>query len=75
MKHNPDDRKDNVERIQKNINRTIRNIEMADEIIPKTDDDNNRKALEEKNERRLDALDGLRKEIRDEAIDRKNGYK
>ena len=75
MKHNPDDRKDNVERIQKNINRTIRNIEMADEIIPKTDDDNNRKALEEKNERRLDTLDGLRKEIKDEAIDRKNGYK
>ena len=75
MKHNPDDRKDNVERIQKNINRTIRNIEMAEEIIPKTDDDNNRKALKEKNDRRLDALDGLRKEIRDEAIDRKNGYK
>ena len=75
MKHNPDDRRDNVERIQKNINRTIRNTELAEEMIAKTDDEKMKKTLEEKNERREDALRGMREEIRDEAIARKNDYK
>lgn len=74
-KNKPDDRRDNVERIQKNINMTIHNIELADEMIAKTNDEKMKKDLKEKNKRRIDALDGMREEIRDEAIDRKNGYK
>lgn len=74
-KPKPDDRRDNVEKIQKNIDMTIRNMELADEMIAKTDDEKTKKELMEKNERRRHALDGMRKEIRDEAIDRKNGYK
>lgn len=35
MKRNPDDRSDNVERIQENIDNTIRNMELAEEIIEK----------------------------------------
>jgi len=31
--------------------------------------------LEEKNKRRAQALKGMRKEIQEEAIDRKNNYK
>ncbi len=75
MKINPDDRKDNVERIQENINMTIQNMERADEMIEETSDDKMRENLKEKNARREDALNGLRGEIRDEAIARKKGYK
>lgn len=75
MKAKPDDRRDNVERIQENINHTIENIRKADEMIEETSDDAARKNLKEKNERREDALEGMRSEIRDEAIDREKGYK
>ena len=75
MKNKPDDRRDNVDRIQFNINKTIQNIELAEEMIDKTDDRKMKKTLNEKNERRRDALHGMKEEIRDEAIDKKNGYK
>lgn len=71
----PDDRSDNVERIQGNINHTIDNMRRADEMIEETSDDKMRENLKEKNERREDALNGMRSEIRDEAIAREKGYK
>lgn len=67
MKPNPDDRRDNVKKIQRNINRTIQNMEAADEMIAKTDDQKMKQALTEKNERRRAGLDNMRSEIRDEA--------
>jgi len=67
VKANPDDRKDNVERIQKNIDMTIHNMELADEMIEKTDDPKTKEELHAKNERREQALKGLRHEIKDEA--------
>jgi small acid-soluble spore protein (thioredoxin-like protein) len=67
MKPNPDDRRDNVRRIQRNINHTIQNMEAAEEMISKTSDPKLKRALEEKNERRRASLDSLRKEIKDEA--------
>lgn len=70
----PDDRRDNVDRIEFNIGQTIKNMELADEVIAKTDDEKMKKDLQEKNERREDALSGMRKEIRDEALDKRNGY-
>jgi len=75
VKRNPDDRKDNVERIQKNIDMTIHNMELADEMIAKTDNPQTKAELEAKNERREDALAGMRREIKDEADARENGYK
>ncbi|HEX3012379.1 MAG TPA: small acid-soluble spore protein Tlp [Syntrophomonadaceae bacterium] len=75
MKHNPDDRRDNVERIQRNISNTIENMELTDETIAKTDDETTRRNLSRKNDRREDALESMRKEIKDEAIDRRRGYK
>lgn len=72
-KPKPDDRSDNVKRIQANINYTIKNMELADELIEKTDDSKMAKTLEEKNDRRRDALEGFRAEIRDEALDQKHG--
>lgn len=67
MKPNPDNRRDNVRRIQRNINHTIQNMEAAEEMISKTSDPKLKRALEEKNERRRASLDSLRKEIKDEA--------
>ncbi len=70
-KPKPDDRSDNVDKIQFNINHTIRNMEAADELIEKTDDRKMKSDLEEKNDRRRDALQGMREEIRDEARNEK----
>ncbi|NLN03974.1 MAG: small acid-soluble spore protein Tlp [Clostridiaceae bacterium] len=72
-KPKPDDRSDNVEKIQYIINRTIQNMELADELIAKTSDENLKQLLIEKNERRRQALDGMREEIRDEALARERG--
>ena len=66
-RQSPDDRRDNVEHLQKNIDTTIRNMEAAEEMIAETPDDKMKQTLKEKNERRRDALDGFRGEIRDEA--------
>lgn len=64
---NPDDRSDNVERIQEHIDSTINNIEAAEEMMERTPDNNAKDDLAAKNERRRDALEGFRKEIKDEA--------
>ncbi len=72
---NPDNREDNVERIQENIDMTIRKIELADEMIEKTDNPQTKEELRAKNERREQALDGLRKEIKDEADAREKNYR
>lgn len=70
-KPKPDDRSNNVDRIQFNINHTIRNMEASEELIEKTDDKKMKNDLEEKNDRRRDALEGMREEIRDEARNQK----
>ena len=70
-KPKPDDRSDNAARIQKNINMTIHNMEAADEMIAKTPDAKMKKTLADKNERRRQALDGMRREMRDESQPRK----
>ncbi|MDD4172188.1 MAG: small acid-soluble spore protein Tlp [Syntrophomonas sp.] len=71
MKNHPDDRRDNVERIQNNIDNTLQNIEAAEEMIATTPDRKTKKNLKEKNSRRNEALDSMRQEIQDEARDRK----
>ncbi len=48
MKHKPDDRSDNVDRIQFNINHTIKNMELAEEMIEKTSDPKTKDDLKEK---------------------------
>ncbi len=67
MKNNPDNRKDNVENIQKNIDATIKNIHLANEMIEKTSDEKTKKSLSDKNQKREQALNGMRHEIKDEA--------
>jgi len=74
MKNKPDDRRDNVDKIQNNITNTIENYNLAEETIEKTDDEKNKKPIEEKNERRLESINSMRSEIKDEATDKKNRY-
>lgn len=70
MKNKPDDRRDNVDRIQHNISNTIENIELAEEMIAKTEDNKMKNTMAEKNERRREALKGMREEIKDEALNK-----
>lgn len=66
----PDNRADNVEHLQKSINNTLKNhgeaeeylAEHADEISPQ-----DKQIIQEKNQRREKALQGLRSEIQDES--------
>lgn len=75
MENKPDDRRDNVDRIQHNLSNTIQNIHRAKEMISKTDDEQMKETLTEKNERREGALNAMRTEIKDESIDKQNGYR
>jgi small acid-soluble spore protein (thioredoxin-like protein) len=69
----PDNRTDNVEKIQDTVKNTIANMEAAEETMAFTDG-RELEALKEKNARRKESINGLREEIVDEATDRKNGY-
>ncbi|AWK51653.1 small acid-soluble spore protein Tlp [Clostridium beijerinckii] len=75
MHNKPDDRRDNVDRIENNLSNTIQNIHRAEEMISKTHDEKMKETLKEKNERRSEAINGMRTEIKDEAIDKQNGYR
>jgi small acid-soluble spore protein (thioredoxin-like protein) len=44
-------------------------MEAADELISKSNDRKMKSDLEQKNDKRREALEGMRKEIRDEATD------
>ncbi len=74
-KAKPDDRRDNVDKIQFNINHTITNHRQAEEMIEESDDPKLKKDLKEKNKRREESLKSMREEIRDEAIAKENNYK
>lgn len=66
----PDNREDNVPRLQNQITNTIQNMEEAEEYLAEHAEELSaveRQRIEAKNERRRQSLDGLRSEIRDEA--------
>ncbi|ALC90341.1 small acid-soluble spore protein Tlp [Bacillus sp. FJAT-18017] len=70
-KPKPDDRSDNVEKLQQMIHNTIENMEAAEETAAVSDSSETRRQVEEKNARRRESLDALRAEVKDEA--RANG--
>lgn len=74
-KPKPDDRRDNVDKIQFNIDNTIKNFNLAEEAIEKTDDPRTKEQLQAKNERRLESLKGMKEEIKDEADAKERGYR
>ncbi|MBE3569556.1 MAG: small acid-soluble spore protein Tlp [Bacillales bacterium] len=66
---NPDDRSDNVEKLQNMIHHTIENMERAEESMAYTDSEEQLEKIKEKNERRRQSIEGFRNEIKDEASD------
>ncbi|MEC1721590.1 small acid-soluble spore protein Tlp [Schinkia azotoformans] len=69
----PDDRSDNVERLQDMVQNTIENIEAAHETMQFASSEE-RAQIEAKNKRREESIAGMREEIKDEAAARENGY-
>ncbi|WP_059170649.1 small acid-soluble spore protein Tlp [Bacillus sp. FJAT-27445] len=70
-KPKPDDRSDNVEKLQEMIHNTIENMERAEETMALSDSEETRRQVEEKNDRRQESIEAMRAEIKDEA--RANG--
>jgi len=66
-KPKPDDRSDNVEKLQSMIHNTIENMEAAEESLQFTDSETQRQAVQAKNERRRESIDSFRQEVSDEA--------
>lgn len=71
---NPDDRTDNVEKLQTMVQNTIENIEEAQDTLQFATPEE-REQIEAKNHRREESIQAMRDEIRDEAKDRENGYR
>ncbi|MBT2689621.1 small acid-soluble spore protein Tlp [Bacillus sp. ISL-47] len=73
-KPNPDDRSDNVEKLQSMIVHTIENMDEAEESM-KFANAEDLARIEAKNERRRESLASFRSEIKDEYQAQQNGYK
>ncbi|MDO5516002.1 MAG: small acid-soluble spore protein Tlp [Clostridium sp.] len=72
MSPNPDDRSDNVQKLQENINNTLKNINLANDVIAKSNDPSEVQNMKERNAKREEALESMRSEIREEAMANKN---
>ncbi|MED3551937.1 small acid-soluble spore protein Tlp [Cytobacillus praedii] len=72
-KPKPDDRSDNVEKLQTMVQNTIENIHEAEETLEFSNAED-RARVEAKNERRKESIDAMRSEIEDESQARQNGY-
>ena len=66
-KPNPDDRSDNVEKLQSMIHNTIENMEAAEESLAFTDSETQKQEIKAKNERRRESIESFRSEVKDEA--------
>lgn len=64
-KPNPDDRSDNVEKMQEMIHDTIDNINESENDMSSMERKEQEKIID-KNKRRKEAIDGFRNEIKDE---------
>ncbi|RHW38471.1 small acid-soluble spore protein Tlp [Lysinibacillus yapensis] len=69
QKPNRDDRSDNVEKLQAMVQNTLENIEAAEETMAFSSEEEKAK-IQSKNDRRKQALEGFREEIKDEAAHR-----
>lgn len=69
----PDDRSDNVEKLQDMIENTLENIDESEAAMALSTEDE-KKMIKQKNENRRTSIDAMRSEIKDEEAARKNGY-
>lgn len=69
----PDNRHNNVERLEKMVNNTIGNLEEAHKTLQNDDlKQEERAAIEYKNEKRQDSIESFKAEIDDEISAREN---
>nr|WP_263326687.1 small acid-soluble spore protein Tlp [Neobacillus sp. Marseille-Q6967] len=66
-KPKPDDRSDNVEKLQSMIHDTIENMEAAEESMRFTTSETQQQEIKAKNERRRESIEAFRSEIKDES--------
>ena len=72
-KPNPDDRSDNVEKLQTMVQNTMKNIEEAEEAAACSNEEE-RQHIQQKNHNREVSIEAMRSEIKDESEARQNGY-
>ncbi len=68
----PDDRSDNVDKLQESVQNTIQNLHEAEEYLTEHAEEiseTERSVIEGKNKRRAKSIAGQREEIQDEASD------
>ncbi|MGU3439132.1 small acid-soluble spore protein Tlp [Bacillus cereus] len=63
---NPDNRSDNAEKLQEMVQNTVDNFSEAKETA-ELSNEKDRAAIEAKNQRRLESIDSLKSEIKDES--------
>ncbi|WP_079709548.1 small acid-soluble spore protein Tlp [Paraliobacillus ryukyuensis] len=66
---NPDDRSDNVEKLQEMVQNTIENIEASHDTM-KFASEEEKENIKQKNKRREDSIQSMRAEIKDEYKER-----
>jgi small acid-soluble spore protein (thioredoxin-like protein) len=71
---NPDNRKNNVERLHDMIENTQAKVEEADRIMQMSDSEEEISRLREKNAHREVSITAMQQEMEDEAKARENGY-
>lgn len=70
----PDNRQNNVERLEQMVNNTIENLEEAHKTLQNEDlNQRERQAIEAKNQRREQSIGNFKSEIKDEMAARENG--
>lgn len=70
----PDDRSDNVEKMEENIGHTLDNMDDARDYLKAHSEElseEQQRQIKEKNRRREESIEGFRQEIEDEASDRR----
>ena len=72
-KPNPDDRSDNVEKLQDMVQNTMENIDKAEETMQFASSEE-KEMIQQKNKRREESIQSFRQEIKEEATQRENGY-
>ncbi|MGG0638627.1 small acid-soluble spore protein Tlp [Bacillus altitudinis] len=70
---NPDDRSDNVEKLQDMIENTLENIDESEAAMCLSTEEE-KQMIKQKNENRRTSIDAMRSEIKDEEAARKSGY-
>jgi small acid-soluble spore protein (thioredoxin-like protein) len=68
---NPDNRSDNVEKLQDMVQNTIENFEEAEDTLQFASNEE-KEQIQAKNKRRAESIESMRSEIQDESADRQN---